>query len=33
MMSARPMQIYMDIDVSLLCFKYPATLKEKLLEM
>ena len=32
-MSTRPMQIYMDVDVSLLSFKYPAALKKTLLEM
>ena len=26
--SARPTQIYMDVGVSLLCLKYPATLKQ-----
>ena len=31
--SARPMQIYMDVGVSLLCFKYPTTIKKTLLEI
>ena len=30
--STTPMQIYMDVDVLLLRFKYPATLKSTLLE-
>ena len=29
----RPMQIYIDVCVLLLRFKYPATIKESLLEM
>ena len=33
MMSARPMYIDMDVGVSLLRFKYPATLKITIIEM